>query len=195
MVAGQSLFHQGDRADWVFSLTSGIVKLYADLSDGRRQIVAFHFPGEFIGFSHSGYYHCTAEAVTAAKLCKFEAARFKQFEQSRPELGRSRQDRVTGDLVATQHRIVLLGRATARERLASFLYDVFQRGQGSGDASANLVYLPMARGDIADYLGLAKETVSRELSTLRRCGVILRRSRSVFEILDVGRMARLALIG
>lgn len=175
----------------MFSLTSGVVKLYAVLADGRRQIVAFHFPGEFIGFRASGTYHCTAEAVCPATLCQFDANRFRQFEQASPDLGRSRQERVTDDLVAMQERIVLLGRATARERLASFLYDVFRRGQRHSEPPTSVVSLPMDRDDIADYLGLAKETVSRELSALRRAGVIRRRSRRLFEIADLDRIARL----
>lgn len=195
LASGQSLFHQGDRADQVFSLTSGVIKLYSVLPDGRRQIVAFHFPGEFIGFSDSRAYHCTAEAVSPATLCKFAAERFDQLEQAMPELGRSRRERVTGDLAAMQDRVVLLGRATARERLASFLYDVFRRCPGVSDGGANLVSLPMDRSDIADYLGLAKETVSRELSAMRRAGLIRRRSRRIIEILDMGRIARLALTG
>lgn len=195
LAPGQSLFHQGDKADWVFSLTSGVIKLYSVLPDGRRQIVAFHFPGEFIGFCNHGAYHCTAEAVSPAILCKFAAARFELIEQTSLELGRSRRDRVTRDLAATQDRVLLLGRATARERLASFLYDVFRRCPSVSRGGANLVSLPMDRCDIADYLGLAKETVSRELSALRGAGIIRRRTRRLLEILDLEGIARLALTG
>ena len=99
---GEALFHQGDRADCVFSLTSGIIQLYALLPDGRRQVIAFHFPGEFIGLCGWGDHHCTAEAVSRATLCRFDAARFEQFARRKAELAQSSQHRLTGDLIAVR---------------------------------------------------------------------------------------------
>ncbi len=171
---GEPLFHQGDRASQVFSLTSGVIKLYAVLADGRRQVVAFHYPGEFIGFNEAREYHCSAEAVAPASLCRFDLRRFERFAAGRSDLSRSQRDRLAADLAGSQLRIVLLGRATARERVASFLLDVWHRtgaGAGAGVARGHLA-LPMSRADIADYLGLTKETVSRQFSALRRSGVI-----------------------
>ena len=193
LAAGQPLFHQGDRADCTFSLTSGVVKLYAVLPDGRRQVVAFHFPGEFIGFCESMDYHCTAEAVCAATLCRFETGRFEHFARIRSELARSRHERVAHDLVRAQTRAMVLGQAAASERLAHFLCDVHRRSQVGSEEASGHVRLPMSRSDIADYLGLAKETVSRELSALRATGVIRSISRSLLEIRDMDRLRRLAL--
>lgn len=193
LAAGQPLFHQGDRADCIFSLTSGVVKLYAVLPDGRRQVVAFHFPGEFIGFCEAMDYHCTAEAVCAATLCRFEAGRFEQFARISAELARSRHERVAHDLVRAQTRVVVLGQAAARERLAYFLCDVHSRSLVSSDETSGFVRLPMSRGDIADCLGLARETISREFSALCATGVIRSISRNLLEIRDMDRLRRLAL--
>lgn len=182
---GQALFHQGDRADCVFSLTSGIIQLYALLPDGRRQVVAFHFPSEFIGLSGCGGHHCTAEAVSMATLCRFDAARFEQFAGRKTELARSHQRRLTSELIAAQTRTVLLGRATARERLACFLHDVHLRSQAVAGAPRNVIHLPMSRIDIADYLGLTKETVSREFTALRKTQTIRSRPGGQLEILNM----------
>ncbi|MDE1918421.1 cyclic nucleotide-binding domain-containing protein [Sphingobium sp. HBC34] len=191
---GEALFHQGDRADCVFSLTSGIIQLYALLPDGRRQVIAFHFPGEFIGLCGWGDHHCTAEAVSRATLCRFDAARFEQFARRKAELAQSSQHRLTGDLIAAQNRTVLLGRATARERLACFLHDVHHRSQAGAGAGApgNVIHLPMSRIDIADYLGLTKETVSREFTALRQARTIRSRPGRQLEILDMARICSLA---
>lgn len=188
LVPGQPLFHQGDRADCVFSLTSGVVKLYAVLPDGRRQVVAFHFPGEFIGFSESGDYLCTAEAVSAATLCRFDAARFASFAGKRRELAQSLHHRLIHELAAAQTRIVQLGRATARERLVCFLHDVHRRAQAGAAGLRDVIHLPMRGADIADYLGLTKETVSREFTALRRSGIIRPRPGKQLEITDMARM-------
>jgi len=188
----QTLFHQGDRADCVYSLTSGVVKLYADLPDGRRQVVAFHFPGEFIGFCAMPEYHCSAEAVSNATLCRFRTDRFEQFAHEHPALASSRQRRLSNDLVSAQKRAVLLGRATALERLACFLVDVRHRSQPGSAHAPSTIQLPMRRADIADYLGVTKETVSRELTALRRAGIIRTRPGRQLEILDDARFNRLA---
>ena len=194
LAAGQPLFHQGDPADRTFSLTSGVVKLYSVLPDGRRQVIAFHFPGEFIGFSPSEDYHCTAEAVSAATLCRFETGRFEQFARSSDELARSRHERVARDLVAAQTRAMVLGQAAARELLAHFLCDVHRRSQARPAGASGIVPLPMSRSDIAEYLGLAKETVSRELSALRATGIVRTISRNLLEIRDMERLRRLAIV-
>lgn len=190
--AGQPLFHQGDPASQLFSLTAGVVKLYTVLADGRRQVVAFHFPGEFIAFNAAERYHCTAEAVTTALLCRFHADRFEPFAMANPGLARSRQQRVTHELAATQTRTAILGQTAARERLAHFLCDVHRRTRSDDAARAAVVHLPMLRSDIADYLGLAKETVSRELTALREAGIIRSLSRAFLEILDFERLRQFA---
>lgn len=189
---GEPLFHQGDCASQVFSLTSGVIKLYSILADGRRQVVAFHYPGEFIGFSEKHQYHCTAEAVVPASLCKFDINRFEEFARIRNDLSRSQRNQLGADLAGSQERTVLLGRASAREKVASFLLDIWQRtGAGTG-LPRDLVDLPMSRADIGDYLGLTKETVSRQFSALRRAGVIRYGPARRLVIRDIERIRALA---
>ena len=194
LAGGQSLFHQGDDANAIFSLTRGVVKLYCDLPDGRRQIVAFHFPGEFIDLCDGAALRCTARAVSPASLCRFDVERFNRFAQTMPTLARSRHGRVISTLVAIQERVALLGRATARERLAAFLNDVLRRFRHSLPGRQHLVHLPMSRVDIADYLGLTKETVCREFTSLRQAGLIRPHARGLLEILDLQRLSALAQI-
>lgn len=188
LAAGRPLFHQGDPADCVFSLTSGIICLYAILSDGRRQIVSFLFPGDLVGHEARRTHGLSAEAVSDATLCRFMRLRFERFAGSHGALADERYRRATSELSATQARLVMLGCQTARERLTSFLYHVYQRAGFGGRGGAKLLPLPMSRTDIADYLGLTRETVSREFTRLRKSGLIRPHSLSVVEILDPHRM-------
>lgn len=188
LAAGQPLFHQGDPADHVFSLTRGVIKLYAILPDGRRQVVAFLFPGDFIGVDTRQNHGFSAEAVSSAVLCRFLKGRFERFAHDHPALADARYRRVAGELAFAQDQIVTLGRKTAVERLAGFLYDIHQRAGLSGRGGAMLVPLPMSRGDIADYLGLRKETISRGLRRMRALRIIWPHSLTLIEILDLPRI-------
>lgn len=193
LAAGQSLFHQGDPADCVFSLTSGVLKLYAILPDGRRQIVDFLFPGDFLGLDARQNHGFSAEAVSDAILCRFSRGRFERFVDHHPELANARYRRAADELAFAQEKMVMLVRKTATERVASFLHELHQRAAGQGDAgSTTLVPLAMSRSDIADYLGLTKETVSREFTRLRSMEVIRQHSLALIEILDLRQMRALA---
>lgn len=193
LVAGQSLFHQGDPADCVFSLTSGVLKLYAILPDGRRQIVAFLFPGDFMGLDARQTHGFSAEAVSDAVLCRFYKGRFERFVDRHPELANARYLRTASELAFAQEKMVMLVRKTATERVASFLYQLHQRAAALGvQKDAAMVPLPMSRSDIADYLGLTKETVSREFTRLRSLHVIRQHSLALIEILDPQQMRALA---
>ena len=192
LALGEPLFHQGDLADCVFSLTSGVIKLNSILPDGRRQVIAFLFPGDFVGLEAGDRHEFSAEAVSNAKLCRFLKGRFERFASRYPALADARYRRVASELAVAHQKIVMLGRKTAAERLASFLSDIHRR-TGMGEAHAvKLVPLPMSRSDIADYLGLTKETVSREFTRLRTSRIIQPRSSALVEILDLQRMHNLA---
>ncbi|MBS0254626.1 MAG: Crp/Fnr family transcriptional regulator [Proteobacteria bacterium] len=191
LLAGQPLFHQGDPAAHLYSLTDGVIKLSTVFADGRRQVVAFHFPGEFISIDGSGRYHCTAEAVTRATLCRFAVNRFDIFAHVNPLLAKSRNRQAARDLAAAQTRMAILGQATAREKLAHFICDVHDRTRNIGLVQAHQVYLPMPRPDVADYLGLAKETVSREVTALKSMRIIASLSRTLLAILDLDRLRQL----
>lgn len=192
LAAGEPLFHQGDLADCVFSLTSGVIKLNSVLPDGRRQVIAFLFPGDFVGLEAGERHDFSAEAVSDAMLCRFLRGRFERFASHYPALADARYRRAACELAMAHQRIVMLGRKTAAERLASFLSDIHRRtGMNEADGVI-LVPLPMSRMDIADYLGLTKETVSREFTRLRTSRIIRPRSLTLLEILDSQRMHDLA---
>lgn len=182
--SGQTLFREGDPAGRVFTLTRGSLKLYKLLPDGRRQIVGFMFPGEFLGISIDDEHAFTAELIEDSQLCSFSRSRFASFLAEHPSMERELYRMAAHELSAAQHQLVLLGRKTATERLASFLLLLADRADEARGEKVDSVHLPMGRADIADYLGLTKETVSRTLSTFRAARLIRLRALDEVEILD-----------
>jgi CRP/FNR family transcriptional regulator len=178
LAPGQSLFHQGDPATRVFTLTAGTLKLYRLLADGRRQVTGFMHPGDFLGISIDDEHAFSAEAVEQAQLCWFPRNRFDDFVEDHGSVERELYRMAAHELAAAQRQLVLLGRKTALERLASFLLELAARLDGA------VVRLPMSRSDIADYLGLTKETVSRVISALKRDRVIRLLALDRVEIVD-----------
>lgn len=168
---GQALFHEGDPNPYVFNVVEGAVKLYRLLPDGRRQITGFLFQGDFLGLGGRGVANFTAEALTPLQTCRFKRTNFDQLLNALPALEHRLVALAGDELMAAQEQIVLLGRKTAKERLASFLVRLAMRQQQLGGPE-NQVHLPMTRLDIADYLGLTIETVSRVMTQLKTSGLI-----------------------
>jgi CRP/FNR family transcriptional regulator len=168
---GTTIFREGDPSQYLFTVTAGSVKLYKLLSDGRRQITAFLFPGDFFGLSVGGNYAYTAEALSPVMVCKFPHRKLDAMFDELPMLEKKVLGATTQELVAAHEQMLLLGRKTAREKLATFLIGLWQRLAVKGEARAQFV-LPMSRSDIADFLGLTIETVSRTLTGLKREGLI-----------------------
>lgn len=170
--AKETLFLQGDAADFVFNLTRGTLRLYKLLPDGRRQIVGFLMPGDFVGLSLSERYGFSADAIDGASACRFNRADFAAFVDRKPHLLRRLHEAATHELTVAQDHMVLLGRRSAEEKVAAFLLTMRDR-LGRLGASAINIPLPMTRQDLADYLGLTLETVSRSVSKLAREKVVL----------------------
>jgi CRP/FNR family transcriptional regulator len=164
--AGAAIFFEGDPAANVYTLISGTLRLSKLLSDGRRQIAGFLFAGDFLGLTVAEEHAFTAEAITPAVLCRFPRPRFERFLDDHPEMERRLYAIAAHELSAARHQLVLLGRKTATERVVSFLLMLADRCRRQG-GFADEIELPMTRTDIADYLGLRIETVSRELSALK----------------------------
>jgi CRP/FNR family transcriptional regulator, anaerobic regulatory protein len=170
--AGRCFIDEGDPAENFFNVTSGTAKLFKLLPDGRRQITGFAGTGHFLGLAVSSTYAFGAEAVENMRVCRFSRTRLRKMLEDFPAMERRLLEVASNELVAAQEQMLLLGRKTARERLASFL---IARADGQTLSPANCahvarasrVHLPMTRTDIADYLGLTIETVSRTLTRLR----------------------------
>lgn len=166
------LFDQGAIAGNVFNLIAGVVRLYKSLPDGRRQIVGFALAGDFLGLALMDRYGVTAEAVTPVKVCRFPRAAFLAFVDSKPHLLRRLHEFAGHELSLAQDQMLLLGRRTAEEKVAAFLLNL-QARYGRIGAISVTVPLPMNRQDIADYLGLTIETVSRTLTRMSRAKTVL----------------------
>jgi CRP/FNR family transcriptional regulator len=190
--AGQTLFREGDPATRVYTLTSGSLKLYKLLPDGRRHVVGFMYPSEFLGISIDDEHAFTAEVVEDSELCSFPRGRFASFLAEHPAMEHELYRMAAHELSAAQQQMVLLGRKTATERLASFLLLLSDRSEQALGRTVAVVRLPMSRADIADYLGLTKETVSRMLSSFRAGRLIRLRTLDQVEILDRALLAQVA---
>ncbi len=169
--AGEILVREGDPATNLFNITSGAVRVYKLLPDGRRQIVGFLFSGDFLGLATGDRYAFSAEALSTGSACRFQKKSYRKMLVEQPDLETALLDRASHELQAAHNQMLLLGRKTAVERLASFLADLAARDRRAGGAG-RIIQLPMTRAEIADYLGLTTETVSRVTSRLKTRGVI-----------------------
>lgn len=173
-------------------VTHGALKLYTLLADGRRQITGFMFPGDFLGISIDEEYAFTVEALEATELWWFSREAFDRFIGENPKVERELYRLAAHELAEAQRQMVLLGRKAAAERLASFFLALLRRAEcASGKPETNFD-LPMSRMDIADYLGLTKETVSRMLAHLRTRGLIRLQSQNRVEVLSRDGLAEMA---
>jgi CRP/FNR family transcriptional regulator len=167
----QTVFYEGDRADYLFNVTLGTVRLYKLLPDGRRQITGFLYPGDFLGLAVGDLYAYTAETVGDVHLCRFPRARLEALMQEIPRLEKRLLGMASNELIQAQDQMLLLGRKTAQEKIASFLLMLSKRAVKRGEAESP-IELAMGRADIADFLGLTTETVSRTFTQLKTSGVI-----------------------
>jgi CRP/FNR family transcriptional regulator len=169
--AGDPIFDDGEPARFRYNVTSGSIKIYKLLGDGRRQIIGFLFPGDFLGLALGDDYAYGAEALVGSELCRFPRRELDDLINRFPTLENRLLNATSNELAVAQEQMVLLGRKTAKEKVASMLLMLSRRAVERGMAD-NPVYLPMTRTDIGDYLGLTTETVSRTFTHLRAQGVI-----------------------
>lgn len=171
---GMTLFSEGDAAANVYQVVSGTLRLYKALPDGRRQITGFLSAGHLLGLSLNDLHLYTAEAITEVNLRRYPRAWFERLVDEVPGLARRLLAATSDELRAAQDQMLLLGRKTAEERIASFLLMLadLHGGQQAAGKDDRVVNLPMSRGDIADYLGLTVETVSRMLAKMKQNQVI-----------------------
>jgi len=159
----QTIVLQGAAADAIYNVTQGIVCLYKLLPDGRRQIIGFRLPGDFMGLALPDQYPFSADAVEPVSACRFARSAFASLVDSKPHFLHQLHEAATHELSLAQDHMVLLGRRTADEKVAAFLIGLRERWRQLGGSPVTIP-LPMTRQDIADYLGLTLETVSRTIS-------------------------------
>lgn len=161
----ETIFSDGDDAAYTYKVVSGTVRLCKMMSDGRRQIAEFLLPGDFFGFEWLDTYSMTAEALSNVVLVRYARNRLNVLREESAAVQRRFMTLLSHDLWAAQNHLVMLGRQTAKERVASFVLSLAERvGAKDGD----VLDIPMGRQDIADYLGLTIETVCRAISELKR---------------------------
>ncbi len=183
----QALFWEGDRGRYWFKVLTGVLRSCRVLPDGRRHISGFTLPGDFVGLED--LYRFTAEAVSDATLMRYSRQAIDRLVEQQPGLGKCLLKLICGDLSAAQSQMLLLGRKNAAEKLASFLLTMADR-----NGKADRISLPMTRCDIADYLGLTTETVSRVFSQLKSNGVIALQASSEVGLKNRGALQALAAV-
>lgn len=170
--AGSVFIEEAEPAAYVYNVNSGFVRLFKSLPDGRRQITGFAGPGHFLGLAARDVNVISAEAMEPVRLCRFSRATMQSVFAEFPQLERRLLDVAMHELVLGQQQMLLLGRKTAIERIASFLLSWSEQRQlcaaGKLPKPNTKLNLPLSRTDLADYLGLTIETVSRSLSALKR---------------------------
>lgn len=167
--AREHVFCEGDPRTHVFEVETGAIVVYKVLPDGRRQVMSFAYPGDLIGLGASSEHTLNAQAASPAKLRCLAAHSLEEAAGRDPALAVKLYRAVSRELTETQSLLVSIGQQTALERVATFLFSLDQRAKARGE---NVLHLPMRRSDIADFLGLTIETVSRTFTKLRTMGVI-----------------------
>lgn len=155
------IYGEEEPAEYVYQVVRGAVRTYKLLSDGRRQIGAFHLPGDVFGLESGPLHRLTAEAIIDTTVRLVKRRTLEQAATNDVQILRGLLNMTTGSLKHAEDHMLLLGRKTAMERVATFLLEMDGRL-----AVAGMMALPMCRRDIGDYLGLTLETVSRALSQL-----------------------------
>lgn len=188
---GTHLYREGDRVTRVYQVNSGAVRLTRLLEDGRRQIIAFGFPGDVVGFPAAGRHHTDCEALTDVVLQPFPLASLEDGTAD-PLVHRRLLEATLREIAAMQDHFMMLGRKSAGEKVASFLSALADR-IGTEDENGDTRFrLPMSRADIADFLGLTTETVSRTFSQLRRNGIIALDGVQTVVLLDADALSAMA---
>ena len=183
------IYREDSSADWVFAITDGCVKCYRDLPSGKRALSAFLFARDLFGLAENGRYSNTVQAITNVTMYRLPIMELANLLKQDGVLQFKFLSKVTHELRAAQRRAILINRRDAVGRFATFLTMMAPPGTGTTDGQE--VPLPMARSDIADFLGLSLESVSRSAAELERTGLVRFENRHLARILDGERMSKL----
>jgi CRP/FNR family transcriptional regulator len=189
--ARSTLFREGDPSGRVYTLVEGIAKLTRLLPDGKQQVVGFRFAGDVLGYTNRPEYPFDAELLTDSKFCRLERPQLDGLFQRYPALEHRLLDLCVQELTTTQEQLVTVGRLSAEARVASFLLSLVAASRRRG-ADTKALDMPMTRADIADFLGLTLETVSRSLTAFRKRGWIREPLHQRVELLNLAALSALA---
>ena len=190
--AGQNVVWSGDRMDFVASVVSGIASLTQTMEDGRRQMVGLLLPSDFLGRPGRQIAPYDVMATTDLVMCCFRRKPFEEMMSTTPHVAQRLLEMTLDELDAAREWMLLLGRKTAREKIASLLAIIARRAAGlktmpgKGPVSFDL---PLTREEMAEYLGLTLETVSRQMNALKRDGVVTLEEKRRIVVPDFNRLA------
>lgn len=169
--AKEHLFCEGDPATHVYRVEAGHIVLYRTMSDGRRQVIDFAYPGDIVALGSLEEYGSHAQATTKTVVRCLPVPQIRELAATNPRLGVRLYEAISAELVASRELLFTVSQRTATERLAVFLLGLSNRNERRGQNPCEIV-LPMTRSDIADFLGLTIETVSRTFTRFRAEGLI-----------------------
>jgi CRP/FNR family transcriptional regulator len=189
--AGQTVIWSGDRMDFVASVVTGVATLTQTMEDGRRQMVGLLLPSDFVGRPGRATAAYDVTATTDVVMCCFRKKPFEDMMLRTPHIAQRLLEMTLDELDAAREWMLLLGRKTAREKIASLMAILARRDAAlklRGTQRPLTFDLPLTREAMADYLGLTLETVSRQISALRRDGVIVLEGKRHITVPDFGRL-------
>jgi len=178
--AGESVFQEGHAALYFYKLVSGSVRLVKTVADGHRQVCDFHLPGDLVGFSTTADHDFSAEAIQTCTLIRYRRRDTDALIKSDTAFACELQALTAKGLHSAYAHMVRLCHRSANDRLAWFLLAMADRSTSNGD----WIELPMTRVDIADYLGMAHETVSRAFTHLKKAGAIVEPTLNRLKLID-----------
>ncbi|MGI9235622.1 MAG: Crp/Fnr family transcriptional regulator, partial [Woeseiaceae bacterium] len=186
------LFDQYSEARGVYVLEQGVIMIERSSAAGRRQILGFSYPGDFVGLTHNDFFEYSVQSLTKARVREFPIREFSRLSDISPEL-KANVNRIGGGVFShTIDQVFALGQKRAHERVCYLLVEIRNRRVGPDE---NTVELAMTRQDIADYLGLTMETVSRAIRRLKSDGIIAIEDNQTVKLIDPDEVARLGSVG
>lgn len=188
---GQTLFIEGASAERLYSILRGTLMTYKSTPDGRRQITGFLWPGDILGLRRDGRYVCSTEAITQCSLYSYPMEAAEEIVQKNPLMEWRLLEITRQELIEAQEQMLLLGRKTAKERVAAFLIKLERQERDRGNQDAQ-IFLPMNRSMVGDYLGLSTETVSRMMSDFRNSGLISAGNERKVQLFDIPALESIA---
>lgn len=167
----ETVFLEDDPADCFYEITSGMICVFMAMADGRRQIIRFATTGDIVGLTLLKRYEMSAETITRTTALRVHPSGLHEKFSTAPRLAENLLGYVNAELTEAHQHLLMIGRKTATERVATFLWTIAERCRLAGRRESHIP-LAMSRADIADFLGLTTETVSRAITQMRQNGLI-----------------------